>query len=110
MQKKIPHAVDIDEDDSCRFSVFLLERDVLEYVRYKNKYNYYFHKNTKMTTPSHLFVYPFMKKKYQSREKYYYQKYIQKMHHLETHYRKINIYTQFHSQLENTKVAFAKYE
>lgn len=76
-----------------RFSVFLLEKDVLEYHNAKNKYNEYdeqYH-----SCPIEL------KDEYKQKKSYWYKKYISKMKYLEENYRKTNIYTPYHSQLED---------
>jgi len=80
-----------------RFSVFLLEKDVLEYHNAKNKYNEYdeqYH-----SCPMEL------KDEYKQKKSYWYKKYISKMKYLEENYRKTNIYTPYHSQLEQGYVS-----
>ena len=77
-----------------RFSVMLLEQDVLEYHKNKTKYNEYYelHKNA-----------PIGNEKEELKEKrdYWYNKYMKKMRYLEQNYRKTTIYTDYHRKLEN---------
>tara|TARA_B110000967_G_C18825889_1_gene531354 strand:+ start:184 stop:615 length:432 start_codon:yes stop_codon:yes gene_type:complete len=79
--------------DNNRFSVFLLEKDVLEYHNAKNKYNEYDEQYHSCTIES--------KDEYKQKKSYWYKKYISKMKYLEENYRKTNVYTQYHSQLEH---------
>lgn len=79
--------------DNNRFSVFLLEKDVLEYVNAKNRYNEYDEKYHSCSIE--------LKDEYKQKKSYWYKKYISKMKYLEENYRKTNIYTQYHSQLEH---------
>ena len=79
--------------DNNRFSVFLLEKDVLEYHNAKNKYNEYdeqYH-----SCPIEC------KDEYKQKKSYWYKKYISKLKYLEENYRKTNVYTRYHSQLEH---------
>tara|TARA_A100001015_G_scaffold296018_1_gene375707 strand:+ start:566 stop:937 length:372 start_codon:yes stop_codon:yes gene_type:complete len=78
-----------------RFSVYLLEKDVLEYVNYKNKYNEFDEKYG--TCEYHE------KDFYKQKKNFWYKKYIGKMKYLEENYRKTNIYTRYHAQLENVQ-------
>lgn len=90
-------------DDQNRFSVFLLENDVAEYIHFKNKYNYYHLKlfdKRLSTLPARIYH----NKRNLKKHKMYYDKYIKKMKYLEEHYRCINNYTDYHSQLENTSI------
>ena len=75
-----------------RFSVFLLEKDVLEYHDYKVKYNSF--NNLFMNCKS------YEKKDLEIKKNYWYKKYINKMKYLEENYRKTNVYTRYHAQLE----------
>lgn len=77
-----------------RFSVIILEKDVLEYVHYKNKYEKY--KNIKKSCRGKLFPHY-----YDDKLMYFYNKYIAKLKYLEENYRKTFIYTKYHEQLEN---------
>ena len=76
-----------------RFSVLLLEKDVLAYVNAKNKYNEYYEICNTCS--------PEIRQQYKEKRDYWYKKYIYKMRYLEENYRKTHIYTQYHSQLEN---------
>jgi hypothetical protein len=80
-----------------RFSIYLLEKDVLEYVNAKNKYNEY---NEKYNSCSDEF-----RQEYKQKKNYWYKKYISKMKYLEENYRKTNVYTSYHSQLEHGMVS-----
>lgn len=94
-------------DDKNRFSVFLLENDVAEYIHYKKKYNDYHLKlfdKRLSTLPARII----RNKLYIKKHKMYYDKYIKKMKYLEEHYRSINNYTNYHAQLENTKIVPCK--
>jgi len=79
--------------DNNRFSVLLLEKDVLEYHNAKNKYNEYDEKYHSCSME--------LKDEYKQKKSYWYKKYISKMKYLEENYRKTNIYTRYHSQLEH---------
>jgi len=76
-----------------RFSVLLLEKDVLAYVNAKNKYNEYYEICNTCS--------PEIRQQYKDKKDYWYKKYIYKMRYLEENYRKTHIHTQYHSQLEN---------
>lgn len=81
-------------DDTTRFSVLILEKDVLEYNHFKKNYQ----KFEKLLN-SKIRGY-FYKQYYQEKKMYWYNKYIQKMRFLEKNYRTTNIYTNYHKQLE----------
>ena len=78
---------------SDRFSVLLLEKDVLEYHNYKLKYNEYDERLHH--------CHPRTRDDVKTKRDYYYKKYISKMKYLEENYRKTNIYTRYHAQLES---------
>ena len=78
---------------SDRFSVLLLEKDVLEYHNYKLKYNDY---EQQLRNCHHR-----IREDIKTKRDYYYKKYISKMKYLEENYRKTNIYTRYHAQLES---------
>ena len=78
---------------SDRFSVLLLEKDVLEYHNYKLKYNEYDERLHH--------CHPRTRDDVKTKRDYYYKKYISKMKYLEQNYRKTNIYTRYHAQLES---------
>lgn len=80
-------------DDSKRFSVVVLEKDVLEYNYYKTQYH-----NMEQMLKS--WRGKFFRNHYTSQKMYFYNKYIMKMKYLEDHYRKTNVYTDYHRQLE----------
>lgn len=75
-----------------RFSVYLLEKDVLEYVNAKNKYNEYDEKYSICDSSE--------KEDNKRRKSFWYKRYISKMKYLEQNYRKTNVYTEYHRQLE----------
>ena len=75
-----------------RFSVYLLEKDVLEYVTAKNKYNEYDEKYSICDISE--------KEEYKRRKSFWYKRYISKMKYLEQNYRKTNVYTEYHRKLE----------
>ena len=77
-----------------RFSIMILEQDVLEYHDYKTKYNNYY-KLHESALPS------LGKNQLKETRDYWYTKYINKMRYLERNYRKTTIYTNYHQQLEN---------
>lgn len=76
-----------------RFSIMILEQDVLEYHNNKLKYNEYYelHKNAHFIEKEEL----------KNKRDYWYNKYINKMRYLEQTYRKTSIYTDYHKNLEN---------
>jgi len=80
-----------------RFSVLLLEEDVLEYVKYKAKYNKY---KMKMDTAF------FYKNNYKEKKEKYYLLYIKKMNFIERNYRHVNHYTEFHESIEKPVEAY----
>ena len=80
-------------DDSHRFSILLLEKDVMEYVNAKNKYREY---EERVATCE-----PKEREDLKRKKSFWYKKYITKMKYLETHYRKTNVYTEYHRGLEN---------
>lgn len=80
-------------DYDNRFSIVLLEKDILEYREYKEKYSKY---ENKLKTCLALIY----KSEYETKRNFFYNKYIKKMRYLERKYRCNNIYTNYHSQLE----------
>ena len=80
-------------NDENRFSIVLLEKDILEYREYKEKFNKY---EYKLKTWLALIY----KSNYERKRNLYYNKYIKKTRYLERKYRCNNIYTKYHSQLE----------
>mgnify|MGYP001166576181 CR=1 FL=1 len=76
-----------------RFSIFILEKDVLEYNYYKKKFDEYTNK------VNSWWRYPFRNSDMQYKMDFY-NKYIMKLRFLEKHYRKTNIYTRYHEELE----------
>ena len=81
-------------DDTTRFSVLILEKDVLEYKHFKTNFQKY---ETLLNTNFRGF---FFKNHYQEKKMYWYTKYIQKMRYLEKHYRTTKVYTDYHKQIE----------
>ena len=81
------------ENNNNRFSVMLLEKDVLEYHNYKNKYNEFYEKCQLCSFEQ--------KEDFEKKKNYWYKRYIKKMRYLEENYRKTHIYTKYHAQLEN---------
>jgi len=77
-----------------RFSVLQLERDVIEYCKYRDKYNFY---NYRMNTIGNWF---FLSTYYKKKVDKYYNLYIYSLSRLEKKYRHINIYTNYHQNLE----------
>ena len=77
-----------------RFSLLQLEKDVLKYVEYRKKYQYF---DNKLSEPGS------QEEKAMNKENrdYWYNKYIKKMAYLERSYRRTNVYTNYHRQLEN---------
>ena len=87
-------------DSQERFSILQLEKDVLEYILYKEKYQYL---ETKLRTCyGNMF-----KKHYTEKKNKYYLLYINKMKYLEENYRKTKIYTDYHRQLEGPEPVIA---
>lgn len=81
-------------DDENRFSVLLLEKDVLEYNHFKAQYEE-FDRLSKTTIKGFLF-----KNYYKEKKMFWYNKYIKRMSYLEKRYRKTNVYTKYHEQIE----------
>jgi hypothetical protein len=81
-------------DDDSRFSVFVLEKDVLEYNHFKAKYEEF---DALSKTKIKGFLY---KNYYKDQKMFWYNKYIKKMSFLEKRYRKTNVYTKYHEQME----------
>jgi hypothetical protein len=81
-------------DDESRFSVFVLEKDVLEYNHFKAKYEEF---DALSKTKIKGFLY---KNYYKDQKMFWYNKYIKKMSYLEKRYRKTNVYTKYHEQME----------
>lgn len=84
-------------EDNNRFSILILEKDVMEYNYYKTKFNEYSQKAKSKW-------YYFSRTKNEKLKIEFYTKYIEKMRYLETHYRTNNIYTDYHRQLENQPI------
>ena len=80
--------------DKNRFSVFILEKDVLEYNYFKNKFNEYDNKTKAWWRKV------FYKESDEKNKMDFYDKYISKMKYLEKHYRKTNVYTKYHAEIE----------
>ena len=76
-----------------RFSVLLLEKDVLEYVENKKKFKEY-------ELKTRIWYRCCFRTKDANKKSGYYLKYIQSMRNLERKYRHVNVYTQYHKQLE----------
>ena len=80
-------------DGEDRFSIVVLEKDVLEYNYFKTKFKKYEYKLNTFCGK--------MRKNYNNgRKMFYYNKYIKKMKYLEENYRKTHVYTDYHKQLE----------
>jgi len=88
-------------ENNNRFSILTLEKDVTEYCYYKTKYNEY---ATKSKSTWHYFS----RSKNEKLKIEYYTKYIAKLHYLEKNYRKNNIYTNYHRQIENQQLHHAE--
>ena len=80
-------------ENNNRFSVMLLEKDVLEYHNFKNKYNEFYELCANCSLKE--------KEDFEKKKNYWYKRYIGKMKYLEENYRKTNVYTRYHAQLEN---------
>ena len=92
----------MSRDDQNRFSVLVLERDVLMYRKYKNRYNFYFEKYQRMCNNLREANATLQdKEKIRQEMEKWYGLYISKLRYLETNYRRTNIYTRYHEQLEN---------
>ena len=76
-----------------RFSVLYLEKDVLQYVENKKKFNEYERKTRQWWRGC-------CRRKDANKKARYYLKYIQNMRNLERKYRHVNVYTKYHEQLE----------
>ena len=76
-----------------RFSLLQLEKDILKYVEYRKKYQYFDNKLSEISSQEE-------KAMNKENREYWYNKYIKKMAYLEQSYRKTNIYTNYHRQLE----------
>ena len=90
-------------DNNNRFSILILEKDVLEYNYYKTKFNEYAEKSKSRW-------HYFSRSKNEKIKMGFYTKYIAKMRYLETHYRTNNIYTDYHRLLENQPIQQAQVE
>lgn len=77
-----------------RFSLLQLEKDVLKYVEYRKKYQYFDNKLSEVGSQEE-------KAMNKENRDYWYNKYIKKMAYLERSYRRTNVYTDYHRQLEN---------
>jgi hypothetical protein len=91
------------DNNNNRFSILILEKDVLEYNYYKNKFNEYAEKSKSRW-------HYFSRSKNEKIKMEFYTKYIAKMRYLETHYRTNNIFTEYHRQLENQPMQQAQVE
>ena len=80
--------------DENRFSLLKLEKDVLKYVEYRQKYQNYDSKLHESYSQEERAI-------NKENRDYWYNKYIAKMSYLEKNYRKTNVYTNYHRQLEN---------
>ena len=80
-------------DDTNRFSVMILEKDVLEYNHFKNKFYEY-------DAKARSCIWRPFRKHHLTLKMHYYDKYIKKMKFLEQNYRKTNIYTKYHEGIE----------
>ena len=89
--------------DENRFSVLVLERDVLTYRKYKIKYQYFSEKYQKLSSLRETNKEQERERCRQEMEKWY-NLYINKLRYLETNYKKTKIYTKYHDQLENKTV------
>ena len=87
-------------DNKNRFSILQLEKDVLEYIFYKERYQEI--ENKIKTCYGYIF-----KKYYTEKKTKYYLLYINKMKYLEENYRKTKIYTDYHRQLEGPEPVIA---
>ena len=76
-----------------RFSVLLLEKDVLEYIHCREKYQQHEGKEFSL-------MHYFRRTYHHEKKIEWYGKYIKKMHYLEKNYRKTNVFTSYHEQLE----------
>lgn len=93
----------MSRQDENRFSVLVLERDVMMYRKYKNRYNLYYEKYQRMRNNlQEANVTLQEREKVRQEMEKWYGLYISKLRYLETNYRRTNIYTRYHQQLENS--------
>lgn len=76
-----------------RFSIMILEKDVLEYHNFKNKFKEFERLCSNCSYKE--------REELEKKKKYWYNRYIKKMKYLEENYRKTNVYTRYHAQLES---------
>ena len=94
----------MSRQDENRFSVLVLERDVMMYRKYKNRYNFYYEKYQRMSNNlQEANVTLQEREKVRQEMEKWYDRYISKLRYLETNYRRTNIYTRYHEQLENNR-------
>lgn len=94
----------MSRQDENRFSVLVLERDVMMYRKYKIRYNFYYDKYKRMCTNLREANATLQEKEKTRKEmEKFYDLYISKLRYLETNYRRTNIYTRYHEQLENNR-------
>ena len=94
----------MSRQDENRFSVLVLERDVMMYRKYKIRYNFYYDKYKRMCTNLREANVTLQEKEKTRKEmEKFYDLYISKLRYLETNYRRTNIYTRYHEQLENNR-------
>jgi len=94
----------MSRQDENRFSVLVLERDVMMYRKYKIRYNFYYDKYKRMCTNLREANASLQDKEKTRKEmEKFYDLYISKLRYLETNYRRTNIYTRYHEQLENNR-------
>tara|TARA_A100001015_G_scaffold275970_1_gene333747 strand:- start:206 stop:667 length:462 start_codon:yes stop_codon:yes gene_type:complete len=92
----------MSRNDENRFSVLVLERDVLVYRKYKTRYNFYYDKYKRMChNLREANVTLQEKERVRIEMEKWYDLYINKLRYLEKNYRRTNIYTRYHEQLEN---------
>ena len=94
----------MSRSDEDRFSVLILERDVLAYRKFKIKYKYYQDKYQRLSSSREANSIQEREICRQEMDKWY-NLYINKMTYLEKNYRKTKIYTKYHAQLENKPVS-----
>tara|TARA_B110000305_G_scaffold106669_2_gene119975 strand:+ start:7749 stop:8045 length:297 start_codon:yes stop_codon:yes gene_type:complete len=80
-------------NDDTRFSVLLLENDIMELRTFREKLNK--HANNLNTYKRFFFL-----NYYKNKHDYYYHMYIKKLHYIERKYRCTHIYTKYHENLE----------
>tara|TARA_Y200000002_G_scaffold383171_1_gene403754 strand:- start:1368 stop:1790 length:423 start_codon:yes stop_codon:yes gene_type:complete len=93
----------MSRSDEDRFSVLILERDVLAYRKFKIKYQYFQEKYQRLSSLREANNTQERERCRQEMEKWY-NLYINKMRYLEKNYRKTKIYTKYHAQLENKSI------